>query len=64
MYHKGEPYTLIAFGPYNDGGFDVEVHIGHVDNNTFAGSYLFTHTLTRGTHVIMDMWDVLDRELV
>jgi len=63
MYHKGEPYTYIVFGPYADNTFDVEVHAGHVRNNNDPGTHVFTHTIERDTHVITDMWDAMDREL-
>ena len=63
MYHKGQPYTYIVFGPYNDGDFDVEVHSGHVNSNDDPTTHLFTHTIERDTHVIADMWDAMDEEL-
>lgn len=51
-----KPFTYLVFGPYSEGEFDVEVHVGHVNDNYDPATYLFTQSdLARDTHVIADM---------
>ena len=61
IYHNDRPYTYFVFGPYANGTeWDVEVHSGHVSTND-ADTYLFTHSdLPRDTHIVTDMWDIMD----
>ena len=64
VYHNGRAYTYIVFGPYRD-GFDVEVHKGHVYNNSHLSTYLFTQSgLERNTHIVRDMWDHMNDYLM
>lgn len=66
IYHDSAegrpPFTLFVFGPYDSNGptgqeFDVEVHKGHITLEERDGTYVGTTTITRNTHVIMDVWN-------
>ena len=65
IYHNGVAYTYIVFGPYSDGTFDVEVHRGHVNDNSTFSTWMFTQSdLPRDTHIVSDMWDAMDSFLI
>ena len=59
------PFTYLVFGPYANGTeWDVEVHVGHVNDNNDSSTYLFTESdLVRDTHIIADMADAMDAHL-
>jgi hypothetical protein len=55
LYRDGEPYTLLVYGPYLDGDFDVEIYLDHVDEATRNGVELIgTVSLNRDTHIVAD----------
>jgi hypothetical protein len=56
------PFTYIVFGPYANGTeWDVEVHRGHVIDNSDLDTYMFTESdLSRDTHIVGDMWDAME----
>ena len=60
IYHNDRPYTYFVWGPFvNDTEWDVEVHSRHVWVND-EDTYMFTHTLYRDSHIVEDMWDMMD----
>jgi hypothetical protein len=60
IYHNDRPYTYFVWGPFvNDTEWDVEVHSRHVWAND-EDTYMFTHTLCRDSHIVEDMWDIMD----
>lgn len=61
IYHGSLPFTYLIFGPYADDTFDVEIHKGHVNDNVDVSTYIDTQSgLPRNTHIVTDMWDVMD----
>lgn len=62
IWHNGEPYTYLVFGPYKNGTFDVEIHAGHVKDNKDLTTYIQTVSdLARDTHVVDDLWPTIDQ---
>jgi hypothetical protein len=72
VYHNGEPFTYLVFGPYGD-AFDVEIYRGHheypVEDRTFdeygdvLPDSLYIGTVSdvpRSTHIVIDVWDWMD----
>lgn len=60
IHHRGIACTLFVFPYPAISEWDVEIHKGHVPDNSNFDTYRNTVTLDRDTHLIADLWDDLD----
>jgi hypothetical protein len=63
FYHKAQPYTYLAFGPYESAKgnvYDIEVCEDHILPREEPRKWLFSATIDRDTHIVADMWKYMN----